>query len=172
MSAASFSASCHLHFRLHRFPEQGRAAGEPMWSYSMEVLKCIVYGYDVYRYSYMQPDEHEFLVEEQPLPPVDSPTAESPVEDEDEEGGGRRALSLSADSAIVLLASNIESDPDIQQCKVQEVQSSVTSSGDETSSGIVSDEEIDKQELEAHYGFMAQRFRKSYCRIKSLLIRP
>ncbi|GJR48068.1 hypothetical protein Tco_1316171 [Tanacetum coccineum] len=32
----------------------------------------------------------------------------------------------------------------IQQCKVQEVQSSVTSSGDETSSGIVSDEEIDK----------------------------
>ncbi|GJS93672.1 hypothetical protein Tco_0800640 [Tanacetum coccineum] len=31
----------------------------------------------------------------------------------------------------------------IQQCKVQEVQSSVTSSGDETSSGIVSDEEID-----------------------------
>ncbi|GJW53472.1 hypothetical protein Tco_0097557 [Tanacetum coccineum] len=44
----------------------------------------------------------------------------------------------------------------IQQCKVQEVQSSVTSSGDETSSGIVSDEEIDKQELEAHYGFMAK----------------
>ncbi|GKF43611.1 hypothetical protein Tco_0130163, partial [Tanacetum coccineum] len=37
-------------------------------------------------------------------------------------------------------------------CKVQEVQSSVTSSRDETSSGIVSDEEIDKQELEAHYG--------------------
>ncbi|GJU69747.1 hypothetical protein Tco_1256006 [Tanacetum coccineum] len=44
----------------------------------------------------------------------------------------------------------------IQQCKVQEVQSSVTSSGDETSSGIVSDEEIDKKELEAHYGFMAK----------------
>ncbi|GJS26955.1 hypothetical protein Tco_0487575 [Tanacetum coccineum] len=42
----------------------------------------------------------------------------------------------------------------IQQCKVQEVQSSVTSSGDETSSGIISDEKIDKQELEAHYGFM------------------
>ncbi|GJT49342.1 hypothetical protein Tco_0975499 [Tanacetum coccineum] len=49
----------------------------------------------------------------------------------------------------------------IQQCKVQEVQSSVTSSGDETSSGIVSDEEIDKQKLEAHYyGFQWQRFRK------------
>ncbi|GKF15946.1 hypothetical protein Tco_0057408, partial [Tanacetum coccineum] len=31
-----------------------------------------------------------------------------------------------------------------------------TSSGDETSSGIVSDEEIDKQELEAHYGLMAK----------------
>ncbi|GKB91594.1 hypothetical protein Tco_0963866, partial [Tanacetum coccineum] len=44
----------------------------------------------------------------------------------------------------------------IQQCKVQEVQSSVTSSGDETSSGIVSDEEIDKQELEAHSGFMVK----------------
>ncbi|GJW51594.1 hypothetical protein Tco_0092945 [Tanacetum coccineum] len=44
----------------------------------------------------------------------------------------------------------------IQKCKVQEVQSSVTSSGDETSSGIVSDEEIEKKELEAHYGFMAK----------------
>ncbi|GKA94487.1 hypothetical protein Tco_0816525 [Tanacetum coccineum] len=44
----------------------------------------------------------------------------------------------------------------IQQCKVQEVQSSVTSSGDGTSSGNVSDEEIDKKELEAHYGFMAK----------------
>ncbi|GKC52436.1 hypothetical protein Tco_1075181 [Tanacetum coccineum] len=41
-------------------------------------------------------------------------------------------------------------------CKVQEVQSSVTSSGDETSSGIVSDEEIDKQKLEAHYSYMAK----------------
>ncbi|GJY87462.1 hypothetical protein Tco_0502090 [Tanacetum coccineum] len=44
----------------------------------------------------------------------------------------------------------------IQQCKVQEVQSSITSSGDETSSGIISDEEIDKQELEAHYSYMAK----------------
>ncbi|GKA78651.1 hypothetical protein Tco_0785188 [Tanacetum coccineum] len=49
-----------------------------------------------------------------------------------------------------------ESQVQIQECTVQEVQSSVTSSGDETSSGIVSDEEIDKQELEAHYGFMAK----------------
>ncbi|GJT50835.1 hypothetical protein Tco_0976992 [Tanacetum coccineum] len=40
--------------------------------------------------------------------------------------------------------------------KDQEVQSSVTSLGDETSSGIVSDEEIEKKELEAHYGFMAK----------------
>ncbi|GJT04827.1 hypothetical protein Tco_0839289 [Tanacetum coccineum] len=38
--------------------------------------------------------------------------------------------------------------------KFQEVQSSVTSSGDKTSSGIVSDEEIDKQKLEAHYSYM------------------
>ncbi|GJW78977.1 ribonuclease H-like domain-containing protein [Tanacetum coccineum] len=38
----------------------------------------------------------------------------------------------------------------------KKVQSSVTSSGDETSSGIISDEEIDKQGLEAHYGFMAK----------------
>ncbi|GJW14271.1 FAR1-related sequence 5-like protein, partial [Tanacetum coccineum] len=44
----------------------------------------------------------------------------------------------------------------LQQGKVQEVQSSVTSSGDETSSGIVSDEEIDKQKLEAHYSYMAK----------------
>ncbi|GJS45421.1 hypothetical protein Tco_0595542 [Tanacetum coccineum] len=44
----------------------------------------------------------------------------------------------------------------IGECKVQEVQSSVTSSGDETSSGIVLDEKIEKKELEAHYGFMAK----------------
>ncbi|GKG07602.1 hypothetical protein Tco_0330571 [Tanacetum coccineum] len=44
----------------------------------------------------------------------------------------------------------------IQLCKVQEVQSTVTSSGDETSSGIISDEETEKKELEAHYGFMAK----------------
>ncbi|GKG01165.1 hypothetical protein Tco_0305870, partial [Tanacetum coccineum] len=44
----------------------------------------------------------------------------------------------------------------IQQCKVQEVQSSVTSSGDEISSGIVSEEEIDKKKLEAHYGLIAK----------------
>ncbi|GKG39095.1 hypothetical protein Tco_0463240, partial [Tanacetum coccineum] len=31
-----------------------------------------------------------------------------------------------------------------------------TSSGDETSSGIVSDEEIEKKELEAHYSYMAK----------------
>ncbi|GJU41915.1 hypothetical protein Tco_1194872 [Tanacetum coccineum] len=40
--------------------------------------------------------------------------------------------------------------------RFQEVQSSVTSSGDETSSGIVSDEEIDKQKLEAHSSYMAK----------------
>ncbi|GJV33793.1 hypothetical protein Tco_1394193 [Tanacetum coccineum] len=40
--------------------------------------------------------------------------------------------------------------------KVKEVSSSVTSSGDETSSRIVSDEEIEKKKLEAHYGFMAK----------------
>ncbi|GJY39335.1 putative ribonuclease H-like domain-containing protein [Tanacetum coccineum] len=40
--------------------------------------------------------------------------------------------------------------------KVQEVQSRLQSSGDETCSGIVSDEEIEKKELEAHYGFMAK----------------
>ncbi|GJV59210.1 hypothetical protein Tco_1465310 [Tanacetum coccineum] len=40
--------------------------------------------------------------------------------------------------------------------RIQEVSSSVTSSGDETSSGIVSDEEIDKHKLEAHYSYMAK----------------
>ncbi|GJW31409.1 hypothetical protein Tco_0051441 [Tanacetum coccineum] len=49
-----------------------------------------------------------------------------------------------------------ESQVQIQECTVQKVQSSVTSSGDETSSGIVSEEEIDKKELEAHYGFMVK----------------
>ncbi|GJV93979.1 hypothetical protein Tco_1541792 [Tanacetum coccineum] len=44
----------------------------------------------------------------------------------------------------------------IQQCQVQEIQSSDTSSGDENISGIVSDEEIDKQKLEAHYSYMAK----------------
>ncbi|GJW16451.1 hypothetical protein Tco_0020584 [Tanacetum coccineum] len=38
--------------------------------------------------------------------------------------------------------------------KVQGGSSRVTSSGDETSSGIVSDEEIDKQKLGAHYSYM------------------
>ncbi|GJU24936.1 hypothetical protein Tco_1163557 [Tanacetum coccineum] len=50
----------------------------------------------------------------------------------------------------------IESKVQIQECTVQKVQSSVTSSGDETSSGIVSDEEIDKQKLEAHSSYMAK----------------
>ncbi|GJR26009.1 hypothetical protein Tco_1102241, partial [Tanacetum coccineum] len=44
----------------------------------------------------------------------------------------------------------------IQQCKVPRVSSSITSSGDETSRRIVSDEEIEKKKLEAHYGFMAK----------------
>ncbi|GJU30717.1 hypothetical protein Tco_1174306 [Tanacetum coccineum] len=44
-----------------------------------------------------------------------------------------------------------------QQCKVQRfISIGYKVSGDETSSGIVSDEEIDKKELEAHYGFMAK----------------
>ncbi|GKD21192.1 hypothetical protein Tco_1222895 [Tanacetum coccineum] len=38
----------------------------------------------------------------------------------------------------------------------QEVSFIGTRSGDETSSGILSDEEIEKKELEAHYGFMAK----------------
>ncbi|GJS17803.1 hypothetical protein Tco_0412275 [Tanacetum coccineum] len=59
----------------------------------------------------------------------------------------------------------------IQQCKVQEVQSSVTSLGDETSSGIVSDEEIDKQELESTFSVSWQRFRTSYLQNQVLLIR-
>ncbi|GKC61819.1 hypothetical protein Tco_1089417 [Tanacetum coccineum] len=40
--------------------------------------------------------------------------------------------------------------------RFKRVQSSVTSSEDETSSGIVSDEEIEKQKLEAHYSCMAK----------------
>ncbi|GKE49703.1 hypothetical protein Tco_1480961, partial [Tanacetum coccineum] len=64
--------------------------------------------------------------------------------------------SLNKLNALKSTTQLLERQLQIQQCKVQEVQSSVTSSGDETSSGIVSDEEIDKKELEAHYGFMAK----------------
>ncbi|GJZ63317.1 retrovirus-related pol polyprotein from transposon TNT 1-94, partial [Tanacetum coccineum] len=60
------------------------------------------------------------------------------------------------DSKSALSVIKVQFDSAIQQCKVQEVQSFVTSSGDETSSVIVSDEEIDKLELESHYGFMAK----------------
>ncbi|GJY80961.1 hypothetical protein Tco_0493712 [Tanacetum coccineum] len=42
------------------------------------------------------------------------------------------------------------------QCKVKRFNHRLQSSGDETRSGIVSDEEIEKKELEAHYGFMAK----------------
>ncbi|GKE29430.1 hypothetical protein Tco_1444814 [Tanacetum coccineum] len=47
----------------------------------------------------------------------------------------------------------------IEQCIVERAsheQDLKMTSGDETSSGIVSDEEIDKKELEAHYDFMAK----------------
>ncbi|GKA90126.1 hypothetical protein Tco_0811938 [Tanacetum coccineum] len=49
----------------------------------------------------------------------------------------------------------------IEQCIIerasheQELKMTLKNSGDKTSSGIVSDEEIEKKELEAHYGFMA-----------------
>ncbi|GJW09102.1 hypothetical protein Tco_1571525 [Tanacetum coccineum] len=47
----------------------------------------------------------------------------------------------------------------IEQCIIERAsheQELKMTSGDETSSGIVSDEEIEKKELEAHYGFMAK----------------
>ncbi|GJU39311.1 hypothetical protein Tco_1192268 [Tanacetum coccineum] len=47
-------------------------------------------------------------------------------------------------------------DQNSTKCKVQRVNHTVTSQEDETSSGIVSDEEIDKQKLEAHYSYMAK----------------
>ncbi|GKG63216.1 hypothetical protein Tco_0638863, partial [Tanacetum coccineum] len=49
-------------------------------------------------------DEHEFSVEEQPLPPVDSPIAESPgyvVEKENEEEEEEEHIAL-ADSTVVV----------------------------------------------------------------------
>ncbi|GJS67839.1 hypothetical protein Tco_0682404 [Tanacetum coccineum] len=45
---------------------------------------------------------------------------------------------------------------DSTKAMVQRYNHSVTSSGDETSSGIVSDEEIDEQNLEAHSVFLAK----------------
>ncbi|GJW93872.1 hypothetical protein Tco_0173544 [Tanacetum coccineum] len=62
----------------------------------------------------------------------------------------------------------------IQQCKVQEVQSSVTSSGDETSSGIqyyVSYEEIEKEEFGSTLTVSWQRYWKSYLITRFYLIR-
>ncbi|GJY37725.1 hypothetical protein Tco_0424089 [Tanacetum coccineum] len=60
----------------------------------------------------------------------------------------------------------------IQQCKVQEVQSSVTSLGDETSSGIVSDEEIEKKFMGKHITvFSLAKIRMSYQLNQVLLIR-
>ncbi|GJU22100.1 hypothetical protein Tco_0327242 [Tanacetum coccineum] len=46
----------------------------------------------------------------------------------------------------------------IEQCIIERAshEQELKISGDETSSGIVSDEEIEKKELEAHYGFMAK----------------
>ncbi|GKA66468.1 hypothetical protein Tco_0766276, partial [Tanacetum coccineum] len=58
----------------------------------------------------------------------------------------------------------------IQQCKVQEVQSSVTSSGDETSSGIVSDEEIEINRNWKHITVTWQRFRRSHLKNPVLLV--
>ncbi|GKA55648.1 putative reverse transcriptase domain-containing protein, partial [Tanacetum coccineum] len=51
---------------------QGGYFGEPMRRYLMEVPEPIYPEYIPLE------DEHVFLVEEQPLPPIDSPTAESP----------------------------------------------------------------------------------------------
>ncbi|GJS04924.1 hypothetical protein Tco_0321432 [Tanacetum coccineum] len=45
---------------------------------------------------------------------------------------------------------------DSSQCKCSEILIIDTISGYETSSRIVSDEEIEKKKLEAHYGFMAK----------------
>ncbi|GJS69962.1 hypothetical protein Tco_0702803 [Tanacetum coccineum] len=60
---------------------------------------------------------------------------------------------LNALKSTTQLLDRQNADSTVQGIKVQ---SSVTSSGDETSSGIVSDEEIDKHKLEAHYSFMAK----------------
>ncbi|GJS30073.1 hypothetical protein Tco_0490693 [Tanacetum coccineum] len=47
-------------------------------------------------------DEHEFPAEEQPLPPVDSPTAEDDTNDEDEDEDEEEEHLAPADSAIVV----------------------------------------------------------------------
>ncbi|GKE94222.1 hypothetical protein Tco_1579077 [Tanacetum coccineum] len=57
-------------------------------------------------------DDHVFPVEEQPLPPVDSPTAEDDVDDEDgDEEEEEEPLAL-ADSAVVILTVEIVSPPE------------------------------------------------------------
>ncbi|GJR68983.1 hypothetical protein Tco_0015048 [Tanacetum coccineum] len=57
-------------------------------------------------------DEHEFPVEEQPLPPVDSPTAESPGYDEDKEDEeDEEEHPALADSAVVIPTVELVSPP-------------------------------------------------------------
>ncbi|GJY39133.1 hypothetical protein Tco_0425497 [Tanacetum coccineum] len=62
----------------------------------------------------------------------------------------------------------------IQQCKVQEVQSSVTSSGDETSSGIVSVKRLINRNWKAHLQLHGQRFHRGVSHLKDpvLLVMP
>ncbi|GKA56946.1 hypothetical protein Tco_0756018 [Tanacetum coccineum] len=63
---------------------------------------------------------------------------------------------MDSKSALSVIKVQFESVADSTKAMVQRYNHSVTSSGDETSSGIVSDEEIDEQNLEAHSVFLAK----------------
>ncbi|GJX32610.1 putative reverse transcriptase domain-containing protein [Tanacetum coccineum] len=127
-------------YRHYFFPytdsEPDRASGEPMRSIYNEASRVIVYGYDDYRLQPVAPTHHRVnyqledstdhaqyhRVEDQPLPLVDLPAAESPgyvtesdpeedpeedeaddeAEDEEDEEEEEEALS-SSDSAVVRL---------------------------------------------------------------------
>ncbi|GKC07682.1 hypothetical protein Tco_0999292 [Tanacetum coccineum] len=93
----------------------------------------------------------ETQLNEETLQEMDSKSALSVTKEQFE-----RFINSDLLKPLDIYSRSFSSDREIQQCKVQKVQSLVTSSGDESSSGIVSEEEIDKKELEAHHGFMAK----------------
>ncbi|GJX08608.1 hypothetical protein Tco_0196540 [Tanacetum coccineum] len=145
---------CHLHFPSTPIPKPGRSSGGARWRrYLMEVPpRVIAYVQQphgslltvpepIYPEYIPLEDENEFPVEEQPLPPVDSPTAESPGPSVFQLSQHRNNLEtlLNAEtlhekdskSALSVIKVQFESKDKVgrlNQCKVQEVQSSVTSS--------------------------------------------
>ncbi|GJT66898.1 hypothetical protein Tco_1018378 [Tanacetum coccineum] len=63
---------------------------------------------------------------------------------------------MTAQTFKEIIIQNMNSIEQYSTCTFKKVHHRYNILGDETSSGIVSEEEIDKKELEVHYGFMAK----------------